>query len=166
MAWTSPMTAVAGVALAAANWNAHVRDNLKALLPLDIVAWTSYTPTFTQSGAVSKTVTYAKYQQIGKIVTVRGLLVCTGSGTANALITIGLPVTAATTTDVPCGTGYIKTTSWFPGLATTVSTTTIALIDATASTGSSLGLGQTGTAASGALASTNQVGFFACYEAA
>lgn len=59
-------------------------------------AWTSYTPTITQSGAVTKTVTYAKYMQIGKAVICNVTLAVTGSGTGSNEITVTVPVTAAT----------------------------------------------------------------------
>ena len=65
MAWTTPATFSAGAVLTAAQLNAITND-LKALLPLDQVAWTTWTPTLTQTGAVTKTVTYAKYTQVGK----------------------------------------------------------------------------------------------------
>ena len=54
--------------------------------------WTTYTPTLTQSGAVTKTVTQASYVQIGKTVNVRFSLLCTGAGTANNAVLVGLPV--------------------------------------------------------------------------
>lgn len=163
MAWVTPRTFVAAAVLTAAQLN-ETRDNLKALLPLDQLAWTSYTPVLTQSGAVTKTVDYAKYTRFGNLVVMRVLLTCTGSGTANNIVTVSTPLTASTASNIPCGTGYIATTSWFPGLAVMLTTTTIALIDTTAATTSNLALGQTGTAAAGQLLSTNKVGIFATYE--
>lgn len=58
-------------------------------------AWNSYTPTLTQSGAVSKTVTYAKYLQFGKLFVAAFELTVTGSGTSGQPIYIGLPITGA-----------------------------------------------------------------------
>lgn len=58
---------------------------------------TGYTPTLTQSGAVTKTVTVADYVQIGKLVTVWFRLDITGAGTTNNPILVGLPVTANAT---------------------------------------------------------------------
>lgn len=45
MAWSSPRTWVTGETVTAAQMNAHVRDNLDALNPLDSVAATSWSPT-------------------------------------------------------------------------------------------------------------------------
>ncbi len=75
-------------------------------------AWTSFTPTVTQSGAVtvtvtssyfavvdhvdSPTVTSASYQRIGRTITGNFILTVTGSGTgANAVVISALPATAA-----------------------------------------------------------------------
>jgi hypothetical protein len=58
-------------------------------------AWSSYTPTLVQSGAVTKTVTAAAYVQMGRLVVVNLYLAVTGTGTTNNTIAIGLPVTAA-----------------------------------------------------------------------
>jgi hypothetical protein len=161
MAWVTPRTYTAAAVLTAAQLN-ETRDNLKALLPLDALAWTSYTPTLTQLGAVTKTVTYAKYTRLANCVIVRCVLACTGSGTANNLITVSLPVTASQASDIPCGVGYVKATNWFPGEAITSTTTTIAFIDTSQAV--AVGLGQTGSSAGGALASGNTVGFQAAYE--
>lgn len=51
--------------------------------------WTDFTPTLTQSGAVTITVTRARYQIIGKIAHVQIKLDVTGSGTGNNNIVIG-----------------------------------------------------------------------------
>jgi hypothetical protein len=59
-------------------------------------AWTSYTPTLTQGVTVTKTVQYAKYTIVNKIVFVSVALAITGAGTPNSVINISLPVTAAT----------------------------------------------------------------------
>jgi hypothetical protein len=55
----------------------------------------SYTPTLTQSNVVAKTVSFAKYQQVNKIVRVEFQLIVTGTGTAANRIDLTLPVTAA-----------------------------------------------------------------------
>jgi len=96
MAYTTPRTWVTGEVVTAALLNTHLRDNLNAAFPVGVDAWTSYTPTLTQSVTVTKTVTYAKYMKIGRMVTVRVDLAVTSAGTANNAIKIGLPVTAAT----------------------------------------------------------------------
>jgi hypothetical protein len=167
MAWTSPNTATAGTTITAANHNTYIRDNLKALLPLDIVAFTSYTPTLTQSSAVTKTVTYAKYQQFGKFVICNVVLTASGAGTGNAKVTVSLPVTAAANQQA-IGSGFIVDASVpnnNPGIAILDSTTTVAFVDATQATGA-VRLGQTGAVFSAALASSDVVSFCISYEAA
>ncbi len=60
--------------------------------------WTAFTPTFSQSvagTAIGKTVTRAKYTQMGKIVIAQVLLQATGAGSAGNAIEVGLPVAAA-----------------------------------------------------------------------
>lgn len=164
MAWTHPSTAVAATALTAATWNAQVRDNMAALLPLDALAWSTYTPTLTQSGAVTKTVTKARYGQVGKIVVVRVALAVTGAGTANNAITVSLPVTAA-------GTGeYVGQFVWFNagvnewvGSAYISTTTTV---KGRTSGAGGIDLGVTGSADGTALANTDLISMSAIYEAA
>lgn len=68
-------------------------------------AWTSYTPTFTQSGNVTHTLTYAKYIQIGKLVVVNVRLEVTGTGTAGVRIEFSLPVAASTSSLTRIGSG-------------------------------------------------------------
>lgn len=55
-------------------------------------AWTSWTPTMTQSGAVTITTTYAKYAIFGRLVVCQGDLTMTSAGTAtNPIILASLP---------------------------------------------------------------------------
>ena len=109
MAWTTPGTAVAGDVLTAAFWNSNVRDNLIELAPFS-AGWTSYTPTLAQGATsnISKTVTYAKYMRIGKIVWGQVRLDITGSGTITNDITITMPITPAYTSanQIIIGAGY------------------------------------------------------------
>ncbi len=126
--------------------------------------WTSYTPTLTQSSAVTKTVTYAKYEKIGRLVICQVLLNVTGTGAANNSVTISLPFTAASS-NIDTGSGHIFDSSAGtnnPGIAFTSSTTTVALVDATAATGATLGV--TGAVFSAALASGDAVLFNIMYE--
>lgn len=74
--------------------------------PLGVGAWTTYTPTLTQSGAVTKTVQQARYTQIGKLIVGELYLTVTGTGTASNAILVGLPVACAQTT-APLGSGFI-----------------------------------------------------------
>jgi hypothetical protein len=143
--------------------NAHVRDNLKALLPLDALAWTGYTPSLTQSGTVTKTVTYAKYTQFGNSVKCRVLLSVTGGGTGSNAIIIGLPVTATLGSFSSAGAGYVFDSSAglnYGGVVQLVSTTTAQLLP-TATNGSGA-LGVVGFTA--ALASGDTIHFEFEYE--
>jgi hypothetical protein len=80
-------------------WGQTVRDDLEffntSFPSLD--AWTDYTPTLTQSGAISKTVTYARWRKLGRLLTVHGVLSATSAGTANNPIIIGMPEAFVTT---------------------------------------------------------------------
>lgn len=82
-------------------------------------AWTDYTPTLVQSGAVTKTVTYARYLRVGRMITVQIYLVVTGSGTSANTVVVGLPVAAASTSSMALpGTATIFDTSantFYPG---------------------------------------------------
>ena len=129
--------------------------------------WTSYTPTLTQSSAVTKTVTYAKYEKIGRLVHVQVVLSVTGTGAANAKVTVSLPFTAASAAG-GFGTGYIADSSsgspYTAGIVNLDSVTTMALLDATAATGVAY-LGLTGSAFAAALASGDTVQMGCTYEA-
>jgi len=54
-----------------------------------------YTPTWTQSATITKTVNWARYSQLNKLVTVSIKMTATGAGTANNIIKVGLPVSAS-----------------------------------------------------------------------
>lgn len=53
--------------------------------------WVDWTPTVTQSGSVSVTVSYAKYVAIGETIHLRVLLTVTGSGSAGNAIEVSAP---------------------------------------------------------------------------
>ena len=93
-----------------------------------LTTWSSYTPTVTQSGAVTKTVTYAKYISANKLCTVVFKLAITGSGTSTNAITVSLPVTAATSGLVLPGNGFVieHGVNNFPATPYLASTTTVA----------------------------------------
>jgi hypothetical protein len=57
--------------------------------------WQSYTPTWTQSVAITKTVNWARYTQLNKFVQVQIRMTATGAGTANNKVLVGLPVNAS-----------------------------------------------------------------------
>ena len=125
MAWTSPRTWAPGEDLTAANFNTHVRDNLKAIGD----AWTSYTPTLSQgaSSNIAKTVNYAKYVAAGKLIVVSVKVSATAAGTAGSAIKLTLPVTAATTDFLGQGMYFDSGTATYPAVAFVDTTTTVAL---------------------------------------
>jgi hypothetical protein len=132
-------------------------------------AWQTYTPTLTQSGIVTKTVTYARYNKIGRQVTLAIRLDFTGAGTGNNAILVGLPLTAAVAGDVPLGQGIFYDSAPTPQIyvaaAVLNSTTTIGFYDATTPTGV-VKLGQTGTSFNGAVASGDAILINGTYESA
>ena len=58
----------------------------------DMGAWTTYTPTLSQSATITKTVNHARYIQFGKIVMGSVYMTATSSGTAGLTIRSGFPV--------------------------------------------------------------------------
>jgi hypothetical protein len=66
-------------------------------------ALTSWTPAIVQSGAVTCTVTNARYQRVGRWVSGWFDLAVTGAGSAANAVTISLPVTAAVASTIPWG---------------------------------------------------------------
>ncbi len=60
-----------------------------------VTAWTTFTPTVTQSGSVTVTVTSARYKLVDDLCTMQVRLAVTGTGTAaNAIIVGGIPAAA------------------------------------------------------------------------
>lgn len=102
----TPATATDGQTVSASFWNAEVRDPLLALTG----AWTTWTPTVTQSGTVTYTGTYAKYIRVGGFLVCRALLDVTGTGTASNDILCTLPVDMAyaTSSYLILGAGWIR----------------------------------------------------------
>jgi hypothetical protein len=131
-------------------------------------AWTSWTPAIVQSGAVTCTVERAKYCRIGRTIIADFWLTVTGTGSAANIVTVSLPVTAASgNSDTFLGEGNIydsSATTRYPGLATIASTTTMRLLDTTVSSGTARWLGV--DAFSAALASGDNVAARITYEAA
>lgn len=128
-------------------------------------AWTSFTPTLTQSGTVTKTVTRAGYIKMGRLVHVSMYLTVTGTGTATNGVLFGLPVTAANGADA-CGSGFIFDASVplaYPGTVWLQSTTTAGLMLA-GSLGANAGAASSGFTA--ALANTDQIRAAFFYESA
>lgn len=75
-------------------------------------AWTDYTPTLTQSGTVTKTITRARYRRMNDICFVEVDLAVTGSGSAGVAVEVGLPLsTGMATGSYLAGTGVITNAS-------------------------------------------------------
>lgn len=70
-------------------------SDLATVFPLNTDAWTDYTPTWTQSATISKTINYARYTKVGRTVHVRVSMTATTSGTAANPIVCSLPVAPA-----------------------------------------------------------------------
>lgn len=124
-------------------------------------AWESYTPTLTQGVTVTKTINYARYCQLQKLVIVQGQLTITSAGTALTEVVVGLPLTASTFTSRIVGPTYIYDQSAFVMYncsAYLASATTVKFFY------------QNGTGwgyqPNIALANTDQISFSLCYEAA
>ena len=141
------------------------RYNGTTWIPVEnLGAWDTYTPTLTQSGAVTKTVTRAAYTQIGKTVICNVLLIVTGTGSAGSQITVSLPVTASTSNqDLIVGTAEMwdNSAQVYTGLARLVSTTTVNFVRTDQAP-----TGNFGQDPNMALASPDYLSFMITYEAA
>lgn len=119
------MVFVAGQILTAAQLNSEILSPF----PLGIGAWTSYTPSFTQGGTVTKTVEYAAYTRIGDLVLAHFSLAPTGAGTAAQPIRVGLPPYVPIPYRLLGGTVDVFDASasvWYIGAAAYATTTTVA----------------------------------------
>lgn len=125
-------------------------------------AWESWTPTLTQSGTVTNTVTYGKYMRIQKLIIAQCHLSVTGSGTTNNAVKISLPITAATDADQVIGSGFIYdvSTTTIYNTSTQIDTTTTAVFYPD-QTGSGLAWGQSPNLA---LANGDLIKTFIIYE--
>jgi hypothetical protein len=96
-----------------------------------LLAWTSYTPTLSQgtSTNISKTIVYAKYARLGKIVHANIRMIAAGTGQATAPVFVSLPITAASSA-VPVGTVdfFDGNVTNYVGFAYAGSTTTVGLV--------------------------------------
>jgi hypothetical protein len=69
-----------------------IDTTLGVYTPIDLGAWTSYTPTVRQGTTnVTPTISYAKFKQIGKIVFVNVSVKATTTGSASTIINISVP---------------------------------------------------------------------------
>lgn len=108
------ITFVAGEVLTAANANTYMTHEGNA--------WTTYTPTLTQSATPTKTVSYASYARAGRMIFGNVLLSVTSAGTAANTVLVGLPVAAAAAlvANTPVGNLAIydsSVTTWYHGIA-------------------------------------------------
>jgi hypothetical protein len=62
--------------------------------------WQDYTPSWTQSATISKTVNWARYVQLGKWVQGSVKMTATSAGTATNEIRVGLPVAASSNNSI------------------------------------------------------------------
>lgn len=152
-----------------ASWGAAVNANFDYVYDnvlVDLGAWTSWTPTLTQSGAVTKTVTYAKYLKLGRTVLGQVALVAAGAGTANNAITVSMPFTAVNGSNMPAGAGYVFDSSagtLYPAVLLNSTTAVWSFLPSSAA-GSTV-LGASGAPMSAALASGDTIQFSFHYEA-
>lgn len=137
-----------------------------ATFPIGTGAWTSYTPTLDQAGAVTKTVDYAKYMQIGRMVVVEIFLTVTGTGTGANAVQVGLPITAASSLGLIVGSFNVYDNSAsqiITGASVLTSTNTVAGFTGGGPVTNNL-MGTVGFTAG--LASSDVVRVFLTYEAA
>lgn len=163
MAWSTPRTWVAGDVLTAGQLNQELRDNLTAAHALGVDGWTSWTPTLVQSGAVTKTVRYAKYTRVGRLVIASWDLGVTGPGTAANVIYVGVPVTAAYAAFQMVGSAHLVAGGInYPANACLPTTTTVAMLPCSTDQTGLLGA----AVFTGALANTHTITGTIMYEAA
>ena len=129
-------------------------------------AWTSFTPTVTQSGSVTVTNTRSRYARWGRRIEFTIDLAVTGSGTTGNAITVSLPVTAASANQV-VGSGFVfdNGSGNLPCIAFASTTSVLAFLPTWVNTAT----GFLGTATGGgsfALASGDEITVWGSYEAA
>lgn len=131
-----------------------IPDNSVPATKIEQVAWTTWTPTLTQSAAVTKTVGYASYYKIGRMLTFSWYLTATAAGTASNAIRVSIPVyTAAYANDNIVGSGYVYDASAnvvYGGPVTMFSTTEVAFYVGSGAVANRLGIaGMTAALANG-----------------
>jgi hypothetical protein len=132
LAASPPSSPVEGQLIAVTDTNAvrvYTGSAFSALVVPAYGALTSYTPTLTQSGAVTCTVTAATYIRVGRTIIGTVKLDVTGTGTAANTVTVSLPVTARTISSEAIGSFAIRDSSaslWYAGTAVGFSTTSVA----------------------------------------
>lgn len=99
-----------------------------AWAPFSYGAWTTWTPTVTQSNTPAQSTTDCRYMRLGRLVVATGQISFTGAGTGSNAIVCTLPVTARTASGVPAlGTFqyFDSGTTQRQGSAMYASTTTV-----------------------------------------
>jgi hypothetical protein len=149
-------------------WNgaALTESDINLYLTGEGGAWTTWTPTLTQSGAVTATVTHAVYGRWGRLIIANFRLAVTGAGTGGNAVTVSLPVTAARA-NMMVGTGSVFDTSASLGYSGNVflpSTTTMDYRQQGTGTATDNRIGVAGFTA--ALAAGDGIDGFFMYEAA
>lgn len=106
-------------------------DDVAAALGL-LIPYAGYTPTISQNGARTATITLARYRQVGKQVHAYGKAIITNAGTAGNAVTMSLPVNmhaSINSIDYTLGTGVVSDsgTIWMPALVVAgISASTVA----------------------------------------
>lgn len=154
---------------APASWGLQVNANFDAVYD-DVLAklgqWTTWTPTITQAGSISKTMFYGRYIKLGRIVICQAIMSITGSGSSATAITVSVPVTAAYGGNLPCGSGFFYEATGNVSYPLTTLLKTTGTFGFYTTTNSISQLGETGSASNVALASGDSINLFATYEAA
>lgn len=128
-------------------------------------AWTTWSPTVTQSGTVTHTATRAKYARYGRTIHFSALLAITGTGTGANDIVISLPVTAAASGfTIGVGEVYDASANTIYHGSLYAHSTTAAKIRGTSPAGSPFYLGSLSMTAG--LANTDSISVVGTYEAA
>lgn len=126
-------------------------------------AFTSFTPSLTQSNTPTKTSTCA-YMKIGRLVIAEYHLAITSAGTANNGIVIGLPVNATGNSRAIGGFFFNDAgTQFYTGAFYLASASTMNMLTGNTSTGV---MGATGGGFTAALASGDTIAGYAIYQAA
>jgi hypothetical protein len=129
-------------------------------------AWQSWTPVWTQSATISKTINVAQYIKIGRLVIASVSLTATSAGTAANRLSVTLPVTAASAVVRTIGSfRYNKAgTGYYSGSTMTLDATHVIFMQG--GPACTEWLGATGSANAAAVAATDTIDFTVMYESA
>jgi hypothetical protein len=132
--------------------------------------WETYTPTWTQDAAITKTVNWARYTVLNKWVQGSVKMTASSAGTTNNIIKVGLPVSASSNNFL-VGTAICVDESVTPDTFLSFysvfdSATTLSFTRAGAETDATLRWGQTGSSSNIVIASGDIIYVQFAYEAA